>query len=178
MRRWRIWKLIFPHALSVFTIFFTTLSIFPSTIARVRSMDQTSAWGSKFFTPVACFLLFNASDFSGRVVAGCWNKYLKSPRILCGLSFLRLALIPAFIYCNVQPRSSALPVVFAHDAWPIFFMFVFGSSNGYLASVGMMFAPERVPKRDCDLTGMIMSFCIIAGLSIGACASFLISPNI
>lgn len=56
--------------------------------------------------------------------------------ILC-----RLAFVPLFMLCNVQPRLH-MPVFFHHDGFFIVFMIVFAFSNGYLASLCMCYGPK------------------------------------
>jgi equilibrative nucleoside transporter 1/2/3 len=60
------------------------------------------------------------------------------------MSLLRFAFIPLFMMCNVNPydRSSSFPVVFESDAAYIVLMVLFSISNGYIASMSMMSAPQ------------------------------------
>ena len=78
-------------ALSLFVVFGTTLSVFPSVIvlitsqyrwcnhkvppqiAQIRS-EPDNVWASTYFTPVSCFLLFNCGDYVGRILAG-WVRW-------------------------------------------------------------------------------------------------------
>lgn len=69
------------------------------------------------------------------LVPAAWEGQLLAPRVGgAGPAGLRLLLL-----CNVQPARN-LPVIFEHDAWSIIFMAAFAFSNGYLASLCMLWA--------------------------------------
>ena len=56
---------------------------------------------------------------------------------------LRFAFIPLFLMCNVSPQNRPeFPVVFESDAAYIVVMILFSVSNGYIASISMMSAPQ------------------------------------
>ena len=61
-----------------------------------------------YFTPVACFLVFNVGDYVGRALsttvpwpktpsAGAWPMMIAS--------FARIAFIPLFLFCNACPHN-------------------------------------------------------------------------
>lgn len=64
--------------------------------------------------------------------------------VLLTASFLRLILIPLFLFCNVQPigKQRAIHVVFNNDAYPVVFNTILGLSNGYIGSLAMIFGPQ------------------------------------
>jgi equilibrative nucleoside transporter 1/2/3 len=114
------------------------------------------------------FLLYNAGDFTGRVLAG-WAQVL-GPRTILPAAIARAAFVPLFLLCN--NANSQLPVVFASDAWPISFMVLMAISNGYVASSAMMLGPSLVDSRDKNLAGTVMIFTLPLGLMIGSVLSF------
>ena len=61
------WK----YLLSVFLIFLSSLTVFPSVTVLVESQYKSSgdAWATTYFTPVTCFLFFNTGDYLGRILA-------------------------------------------------------------------------------------------------------------
>ena len=61
------WK----YLLSVFLIFLSSLTVFPSVTVLVESQYKSSgdAWANIYFTPVTCFLFFNTGDYLGRILA-------------------------------------------------------------------------------------------------------------
>lgn len=52
----------------------------------------------------------------------------------------RLIFIPLLMLCNVE--NSRLPIIFTHDAAFVAIMAVFAFSNGYLATLCMVYAPQ------------------------------------
>ena len=64
--------------------------------------------------------------------------------ILLVCSFLRIVLIPLFLFCNVQSagKPRAIPVVFNNDAYPVVFNTILGLTNGYFGSLAMIFGPQ------------------------------------
>ena len=64
----KCWK----YVLSVFIIFLTSLTVFPSVTVLVVSefsSDKDNIWANVYFTPVTCFLAFNCGDYLGRILA-------------------------------------------------------------------------------------------------------------
>jgi len=47
-------------------------------------------------------------------------------------------------------------VLFTSDAWPIIFMMLFAFSNGYVASLLMMYGPSQVEPENAEPAGTMM----------------------
>jgi len=170
---------ILPLVVSVFCVFLVTLSVYPSTNARIASTSEPkNDWTEKFFTPVTCFLLFNVGDFVGKTLSGYIQKPGDKGYWLLALCISRALFIPLFVFCNVQPRLNGSTTFFTNDAYPIAFMVIFAITNGYLVSLAVIYAPRRINSKNAELGGTIMAFSIVAGLAAGAGASFLVAPNI
>ena len=60
------------EAATVFIIYLVTLGLFPAVTVLVESEGaaEGGVWATKYFVPVACFLLYNLGDYLGRLVAG------------------------------------------------------------------------------------------------------------
>ena len=76
---------IMPYAIAVLLTFLVTLSAFAAITMQVNqsyyhlkqfedlsfqvvsTAGNDTLWGSKFYVPVACFLLFNIGDYVGRL---------------------------------------------------------------------------------------------------------------
>ena len=116
------------YAASVYLIFTVTLACFPAITAMVISHTITEEegdndWGTKFFIPVCCFVLFNVGDWLGRFLGerlgwpkpgrfGMWFTFV--------LSLLRIGFVPLFIFCNVNPTQRNMThVVFDSDYYYI-----------------------------------------------------------
>ena len=98
------------YAVSVYLIFTVTLACFPAITALVTSSTlnkddpEENAWGTKFFIPVCCFVLFNVGDWIGRFVAELaqWPKPGKFGMwFTLVLSLLRVGFVPLFMFCNI-----------------------------------------------------------------------------
>ena len=66
----------------------------------------------KYFTPVACILVFNLSDLSGRILATYLQWPGRSSRgqwTFFAIVLLRLSLIPICMLCNAAPTARKLP---------------------------------------------------------------------
>lgn len=126
--------------------------------ACLISLDGLSQTGSKWydahFSPSAscwsCSRACSSSLLPYDTQPGCW-QYL-----LIALALLRLAFIPFFLLCNVQPRSDAFTVIFNNDSWPIAGVVALGLSNGFLATMAMVSAPEYV----CAHNSMVLKLCM------------------
>ena len=57
------------YGISVFLIFAVTLGCFPAITVFAKSSSPESEWGTKYFIPVCCFVLFNVGDWLGRFSA-------------------------------------------------------------------------------------------------------------
>ena len=60
---------------------------------------------------------------------------------MLALSFARIAFIPLFLLCNIQPREH-IPVVFDSDIAPMVIMVVFAFTNGYFGTLCMIYGPR------------------------------------
>ncbi|XP_061843950.2 equilibrative nucleoside transporter 1-like isoform X1 [Nerophis lumbriciformis] len=168
----KIFQKIWVLALSVCFTFTVTIGTFPAVAADTKSsLGQGSSW-DLYFVPVACFLLFNLCDWGGRSLTAFCTWPGEDSRLLPVLMVARVAFVPLFMLCNVQPRLH-LPVYFQHDAFFAAFMVAFAATNGYLASLCMCFGPKRVLPHEAETAGAIMAFFLSLGLALGAAMSFL-----
>ncbi|XP_061736753.1 equilibrative nucleoside transporter 1-like isoform X2 [Nerophis ophidion] len=168
----KIFRKIWVLALSVCFTFTVTIGTFPAVAADTKSsLGQGTSW-EVYFVPVTCFLLFNLCDWGGRSLTAFCTWPGKDSGILPVLILARVAFVPLFMLCNVQPRLH-LPVYFRHDAFFAAFMVAFAVTNGYLASLCMCFGPKRVLPHEAETAGAIMAFFLSLGLALGAAMSFL-----
>ena len=182
---WFVFKTISVYAVSIFLIFTVTLACFPaitvlvtsSTLPKDGAYDpQDYEWGTKYFIPVCCFVLFNVGDWLGCFAA----KLIQWPKpgrfgmfFILFLVILRLAFIPLFLLCNANPLGRNLTsVYFYHDAFYIGFMALFSLSNGYLSSICMMSAPQLVKGSEAQTAAGMMVALLGLGLGAGSLMSF------
>ncbi|OCT71939.1 equilibrative nucleoside transporter 3 isoform X2 [Xenopus laevis] len=162
-------------ATCLFYNFFISIIIFPTISASIESVNRESGnvWTTIYFTPITCFLIYNFSDFCGRQVTAWVQSPGPNSKILPTLVFLRTLFIPLFMFCNYQPRKHIATVIFQSDVYPVFFLSLFGLSNGYLGTLSMIYGPKVVPKELAEGTAIIMSFFLGLGLAVGSAFSSL-----
>eukprot|EP00051_Salpingoeca_urceolata_P028297 m.486141 g.486141 ORF g.486141 m.486141 type:complete len:486 (+) comp24195_c0_seq1:411-1868(+) len=168
-------------ALSVGLVFAVTLSVFPNIASMVAATSGAERYRDSFFVPIFCFLGFNVSDLCGRSLAGVvhWPSRRRA-RHLIYPSMFRILLIPLFLFCHLEPLNATdhMPTWFHSDAFPYIFMLVLGASNGYFASLCMMYGPTVVDPVDADRAGSLMAFSLTIGLALGSLLSFMLRAMI
>jgi equilibrative nucleoside transporter 1/2/3 len=185
---WMVFRTISVYGISVFLIFTVTLACFPAITVLVKSSslpdglskeeEKDYPWGTKFFIPVCCFVLFNVGDWLGRFSAEMiqWPKPGRFGMFLVlALSLLRLAFIPLFLFCNinipVEDRHFTF-TVFGNEAFYIIFMALFSLSNGYLSCICMMSAPQLCKGSEAQTASSMMVALLGLGLGTGSLMSY------
>ncbi|XP_072247331.1 equilibrative nucleoside transporter 3 [Leuresthes tenuis] len=162
--------------LSVFYVFFISITVFPAVSSGIQSvdMDSGSPWTTTYFVPFTSFLLYNVADFCGRQVTAWVQVPGPTSRVLPALVLCRSVMVPLLMFCNYQPRDHLHTVLFAHDVYPVVFNCLLGLSNGYLGTLPMIYGPKVVPRELAEATGVVMSFFLTLGLAVGSAFSVLI----
>jgi equilibrative nucleoside transporter 1/2/3 len=169
-----VFKKIWDLFLGAFLVYFITLSAYPAIFSKVISVNsELSFFNQKLFIPFG-FLLFSLNDFLGRVLTG-FQFFNSIPLIWHHiLSFLRILFLPLCMICNIQliGKQVYTPHLIRNDG--VFFLLysLFGLSNGFLGTLYMMRAPNRVKSNHKELVGMIMVLALIGGLTLGSFFSF------
>ncbi|KAF8567434.1 hypothetical protein P879_03428 [Paragonimus westermani] len=159
-----------PHCLSVWCVFFCSLSVFPAILSMVRPVDPNYFISPVWFTDVTCFLFFNLFAMIGCIVCN-WVQF-PGPRYLwIPVWFRALVFIPFFLFCNFGFAEPKLPVLVANDHVYVLGIILFSFTNGYFASLAMMYAPRSCPPERSELTGMLAAFCLILGVCSGVYTS-------
>lgn len=159
---------------ALFLIYLATFGVYPGVLVHVKPSARHDTTWTEFFSPVACFLVFNMGDFFGRLLCSALGFPAKRERFLLGLTTVRLLLTPLLLLCNIMPRVSYLPVLFRNDFIFVVMNALFAISNGYLTSVTMVYAPKKV---DCFLqerVGTIMVAVLASGMSLGSIVSLVV----
>lgn len=177
-----VFKMVWSQALSVFFIFFVTLSCYPSINGSIESVHMDShkhlPWENIYFKIVGFFLVFNVSDLIGRTMAGIVQWPREDSWWLPFMCVVRVAFIPVFILSNVQPRKASLPVLIDNDYVPLIASCLFGLSNGHLGTLYMMYGPRRVSVENKEMVGSMLTFFLAVGLAAGSLSSLLIKDLI
>ncbi|RWS22644.1 Equilibrative nucleoside transporter 3-like protein [Leptotrombidium deliense] len=163
---------IWPHAICVLLVCWATLSIFPIGVLALPRHPNSSPWTGRFFIPLCYFLVYNFSDFCGRITGGSIS--ISHRYALLALSIFRWIIVVFVLLCNIHPRSH-LPVVFENEAYFVFFSLLLGFTNGYVLINAMVSAPKQVPLEYRERAGFIMVMFNAVGVNLGAfmCSLFL-----
>ncbi len=162
-------------AISAILLYAGSIMVFPPLIVLVQSTERCKSnlpiynelWVSLLF------ILFNAGDFIGRIVAQMWGHLtIWNANNVWIPSCMRFVIVALFFFCRVG--DSQMPMFLDHDAAPIILTAALGLSCGFFANIAMMQTPSLVHPQDASLAGTIMVFCLISGLLIGACLSYLV----
>jgi len=147
----KIWK----YGLIIGVNFFITLMIFPGIISEIKS--TTPSLQEDWF-PIILITLFNVFDLAGRIIA----KFVQISKyqLLSFFTFSRFVFLPLFIL-NLN-----------NDFFPILFMIIFATSNGYIATICMMHAPTLVDINEKEVTGIFMCLFTVFGLTLGSIVGF------
>lgn len=160
-------------ALSAFTCFAVTMS-FPVFTQKIFSVYSSSSDSPLLqpacFIPLA-FLIWNIGDLVGRILTLIPQlPILRHPQTLVLHSFIRAGWIPLYLLCNINNKGA---VVNSDLFYLIIVQFLFGISNGYLASMCMMEAGNWVEIEEREASGGFMGLMLCAGLTVGSLLSFL-----
>ncbi len=172
---WTLFKKLKWLAIAVFMCFAVTMffPVFTQAILSVRDpASSPRLFQRATFIPLA-FLLWNAGDLAGRLLTLVLQfRLVQYPRLLFGISLLRMIFIPLYLLCNIQGRGA----VISSDAfYLIIVQFLFGLSNGYLGSNCMMAAGDWVDVEEREAAGGFMGLMLVAGLTVGSLLSFLVA---
>ncbi|ELT94586.1 hypothetical protein CAPTEDRAFT_217091 [Capitella teleta] len=167
---WEIFKKCWVHDLSVFFVFFVTLSSFPAIQASVVPISENFFISEKFFSVITCFLFFNLFAMLGNLTTEFIRK--PGPRWLWIPVVLRALFLPFFLFSNYKPDIRSLPVLIQNDYVYCIASIFHGFSSGYLSSLCMMYAPTSVKPEHQGVAGMMAAFFLIIGIFGGVLFSF------
>jgi equilibrative nucleoside transporter 1/2/3 len=141
------------------------LSVFPALTATVTSIHP----GKRDLTVALGFVLWNTGDLLGRILSGTQTLCIRSGRTLLVLSVLRVVFVPLLFLCNIDGQGAHVQ----SDAFFFVYMLMFGTSNGYVASLCMSGAIDAAADQDKNTVGAVMSLMLCLGLLGGSLLSFL-----
>ncbi|GAA98152.1 uncharacterized protein L969DRAFT_46815 [Mixia osmundae IAM 14324] len=175
-------------ALSVFYVFFVTLSVFPSITASVLSVNDKPGSDGKsppaIFTPVLFvplgFIIFNVGDWIGRAMPQIPLLNFHAPKALAIVSVARTAFVPLFLFCNVTAGVSEAPPIFDSDTIFLLLLLLFAISNGYISTLIMItgVGTPELEQHEIDTAATLLAFALTAGLALGSFASFGVRASI
>jgi hypothetical protein len=170
-------KAVQGPAISLFLTYMVTLALFPVISSNLSSIDSCKSHNrlqNDLFTP-ATFLIFNAGDLLGRVLATDMkiDKISNLSRKLVWTSVARFLFVPLFLLCYSRTSmysSYAIP----SDVFSLVVQFMFAVSSGMLTSICFMHAPGLIPGTDemQQTSSAILNFSLCLGLLCGSFLSF------
>lgn len=175
----RIIRRIWYYGVSVFLVFFISLSVYPAVTVLVESQykGKGSAWNDIYFVPVVTYLIFSCGDYAGRILSGIFQWPKSKPWLVVILSLTRVIFVPILMFCNAQPRYH-LPVYIHNDLYYIVITILFAMSNGYLCNLTFILTPTVVESQEREIASAMMGAFLGVGLASGAALSLVIVKTI
>ncbi|CAK9830277.1 Equilibrative nucleoside transporter 3 [Anthophora retusa] len=170
----RIIRRMWHYGISIFLVFFITLSVYPAVTVLVESQNKGKgyAWNDIYFIPVVTYLIFSSGDYAGRLLSGIFQWPKNKPWQVIFLSLARVIFIPALMFCNAQPRHQ-LPVYIHSDFYYILLTIGFAISNGYLCNLSFILTPMVVESQEKEIASAMIGAFLGMGLTSGAALSLL-----
>lgn len=143
MTVYHIYRLFWQSSVSVLINFGTTMSCYPGLITSIHTLSHyfTGGWYS-----IILISLYNVGDLIGRVLCLSKRFMIQSTNILTILIITRLfTMVPLFvIHIILKQSSTADEYIFSSDIISYVLVYIFGLSNGYLGTSGIIHAPVEV----------------------------------
>ncbi|CAJ0869302.1 8283_t:CDS:2 [Entrophospora sp. SA101] len=160
---------------SIIFVFMITLSLYPSITTSVKSTvkdDERSGYQKDYLFIPLHFLMYNFGDLLGKSLPIIKFFAIKNIDLLMLMSTSRIIFIPLILLCNTDIGDKRLfPLLITNDFLYFFIILLFSFSNGYLASLIMMTGPQ-IQNVNKGLAGILLTFCMVFGLTIGSLLSF------
>jgi hypothetical protein len=158
-RRRDVFSDAFPQARNAWLVFFTTFSVFPGVALRWTSANGMP---DSRFRPIVAGV-FQVGDIIGRYTpSATWAQV--RPDFVKFFAFARIVFVPLFIYLAQHETS---------DILTISVMLIFSVSNGYCATLSMMYGPGQVSrKNEKEMVGYLMVTFLVGGILSGSLAAF------
>lgn len=174
-----VFKKMWLQALTVWSVFFVTLSLFPGVTTMIKpqlpaapatsdsdsdgassSGSQPQSWLAEWFSLIL-ITLFMVFDFVGR--------YLPSFVTVCTPRTLWIPVVARVVFFPLFSLMAKGVWTAGVNVWAPIIMIVFAFTNGYFSTIAMIFGPAPTAPDERETASTIMSF----GLNFGIfCASF------
>lgn len=169
--KWRVLLKCWPQCLNVFLTFYVTLALFPSVLADIKQLQ--GAFDNKYFTPFACFFVFNLNAMIGNLISG-YTTWPGKHKVWIFV-LVRFLFVPFFLFCNFHQDSRHWPVLITNDKIFVIGNSLFAITSGYLSSLCMMFASSDLQTDEAPIAGMLAAFFLVLGIFLGINSSFLLT---
>lgn len=171
-----LWLKLKPVVMTIFFIFCVTLAfpVFASKVESVRPNPLSKFFKKDIYIPFI-FFMWNAGDLLGRVLCGMKNSrfLITSGKKLVIFSLLRIFFIPLFLTCNLYPGYKR-PIINS-DTWHIILQFLFGWTNGQLATSCFMTVSNYCDNdNEKEAAGGFTTIFLSVGLACGSIFSYVL----
>ena len=178
----KAWQCIKKPVISIFVTFFVTITIFPSWVTKLQSvqqcLDEKSRFRNDLFFP-ALIALFNIFDLIGRTASGYVDISGQSPRSfdkkLAVASYARFMFSPSFLLLSASGSILAPPIkIFFHDGFPVMFTILLAFTNGFVSCLSFIQASASTPQSEDvqQIASTILNLAVGGGLFSGSLFSF------
>jgi len=178
----KAWQCIKKPVISIFVTFFVTITIFPSWVTKLQSvqqcLDEKSRFRNDLFFP-ALIALFNIFDLIGRTASGYVDIRGQNPRSfdkkLAAASYARFIFFPLFLLVKASGSILAPPIkIFFHDGFPVIFTILFAFTNGFVSCLSFIQASTSTPQSEDvqQIASTILNLAVGGGLFSGSLFSF------
>ncbi|KAI0024857.1 nucleoside transporter-domain-containing protein [Xylariomycetidae sp. FL0641] len=147
------------------TMFFPVFT--PKILSVTPPEEASTLLQPAAFIPLG-FFFWNLGDLGGRA-SSLYLPYQKRPGALFGISIARLVFLPLYAMCNIHGQGA---VINSDIFYLVVVQFLFGLTNGWVASNCMMAAADWVEEGEREASGGFMGLCLVAGLAFGSLLSF------
>lgn len=156
---------VWLESLCVFGVFVACLSCFPG---LTTSLVSTS-WRLGSWFPLVLVAAFNVGDLAGKSLPALPSlaRLVRRPTLpWCVLGH------SCYVFLFVlMLKPASLPPLLRGDAFPLLVSLSFGVSTGFLGCVCLNLAadhPSLAKQADKERAGIVSSFCLMMGLSVGS----------
>lgn len=175
---WQVMVNIKNLVITTFVLAWAGIIMSPTLLFLTKSTDPESRWGKEYFH-VTVLLLNAVFDLFGKGLPGI--PAFRSNKVpIVWIALIRLIFIPLFLMGNIQIAGYELPLkgILAADSLFIVLMAIKSISGGYLMTLAMMKAPEKVQENDRSKAIAILVYGTSAGLLLGSLASLLLENSL
>lgn len=169
-----LWARLHYIVLAIFFTFAVTLAfpVFALSVTLVRPEPRLFLYTDQVFIPFV-FFMWNIGDLAGRVLCGYprARMLITDPKLLFWYSLARFGFIPLFFTANLNGAGAVIKL----DWWYLLLQFLFGLSNGQLATLSFMVVGDHCKsEEEKEAAGGFTTIFLSVGLMVGSLLSYLL----
>ncbi|UJR34137.1 hypothetical protein I4U23_021544 [Adineta vaga] len=165
---------IWLQCLSIFLLYFSTVTLFPSILSQVRSATPNFTLPIKDleFSDAVVLINFGLFNLLGNFLASCIKKPYS--RWIFFFVFIRaIAIFFTFLFVNFEPYTRHnIPILIRDDYIFMSLIMIFALTHGYFNSMLHMFTTKSVEPYLSATSAVILQLFIFTGCFCGIIGSF------